>query len=103
MEKGNAGTRASAFLDLGAGLLPAVDPGSVMLHVLVAELRGDVGGGEIGGAVFVAAISDDEGVFVLRQERRDFLFLGDEVDRAGDAALRIGLAAVYVEERDGFL
>ena len=54
----------SAFLQRCAGLFPAIDARSVVLDVFVAELGGDIRGLLVSGALFVAAVGDNQGIFI---------------------------------------
>jgi hypothetical protein len=71
-----------------------------VFHIGVAKFHGHGGGGEIGAAILVAAVGDDQGFFILGEKRGDFFLLSDEVDRPGDPTFGEGLRAINVEDGD---
>ncbi len=71
-----------------------------MFDVSVTELTGKVCCFSVRAAIFVAAIGDDEGGFVLWEQFGEFLFSGDKINRTGDMAGAEGVGAIDIDEGD---
>lgn len=81
---------------------PTLDALAVVLHVCIAQFLGGLGPGLIGLALLVAAISDNQRVFVRGKFLREFGFHGIEIERARDMPVAPALGAVDVKQDDLF-